>query len=95
MDYGASEMGTSQWSHLMVGNGMARPLGLEPSAGGKREGSVADERHKHRLRVGQLSKNGMMVQWPNNHRLAAHGGGDLTAEMGRPVKEDGMTQGRK
>lgn len=44
--YGVSKTETSQWSRLMVRNGMAQPLGLEPPAGCKREGPVADEWHK-------------------------------------------------
>lgn len=86
--------GTSPWSHLMVNNGMAQPLGLEPSAGCKREGLVTDEWHKTQAESGPAPQgwNGPMAEQP---QACCPRRGDLKAEMGLPNKEDGMIQGLK
>lgn len=76
----------------MVKNGMAQPLGLEPSAGCKREGAVAGEQHTQ-AESGPAPRGDGMVRWLSNRGGPQRD--ELTAEMGRPVKEDGMTPGLK
>lgn len=63
---GASKSGTSRWRRQMVKNGMAQPLGLEPSAGCKREGPVADEWHQTQAESGPAPQgwDGPMAEQP-------------------------------
>lgn len=64
--------GTSRWRRQMVKNGTAQPLGLEPSAGCKREGPVADEWHQTQAESGPAPQgwDGPMAEQPR----VAHGG---------------------
>lgn len=73
----------------MVKNGMAQPLGLEPSAGCKRE--VTNEWHKTQAEGGPAPQgwDGPMAEQP---QVCCPWGDDLMAEMGQPIEEDGMTQ---
>lgn len=43
--------------------------------------------------MGQLPGNGMVPWWDNQGPVAHRGDDGLMAEMGWPVKEDGMAQG--